>query len=51
MTEMSIPLSLFSKKGTDGMLIDVVVVDGTTQDTFTGANANSTARWMPVVLK
>lgn len=50
-TEMSIPLSLFSKKGTDGMLIDVVVVDGTTQDTFTGANANSTARWMPVVLK
>ncbi|MGM9786356.1 MAG: hypothetical protein ACI3ZS_05910 [Candidatus Cryptobacteroides sp.] len=50
-TEISVPLSLFRNKGANGMLVDVVVVDGTSQDTFTGANANTTARWMPIILK
>lgn len=50
-TEISIPLDILGRKGANGVLIDVIVADGSSKDTFTGANANTPARWMPVVLK
>lgn len=49
-TELSIPLNKINEKGQKGILIDVIVSDGTSKDTFTGASANSPDRWMPIRL-